>query len=433
MGHAADVFQGRASVPWGTRGRRRAPRRELESPPRRADGTTFAQRVVTMKNRLSATHRPLSSLRGRSSRVLLGAGLLLSASSCSSPGPKKVVCGETGTGIPIDACFVGSCSYARDAQSLCEYHFSEEFPDAKFDGECSAAEVQELYNMFECPPDGGGGDGGGGGDDIWVCAVNAEANCLLTEDGTCPGPGGGGDYDHAYCWTGPGEVPCVNAFSEEIAQGLCEDDCIAQSGIYTANLFPSETVCKSMVCDGTIVQPVRLSTLPGVVCEGGSGALPAWDGTGSFQAFTASAGVIFADGSTGTLSDLRGYMHYTVANCTATACDVAIDVIEATRQSGPLLVTYPSGGSTSYAVEGLDFRLLQAVTGEADMATGDVRFGTPFYGTGWAREIDAATTLTGPSVSAFAATADGTLSANGALELSLSFDIDGATVLIDFN
>jgi hypothetical protein len=103
------------------------------------------------------------------------------------------------------------------------------------------------------------------------------------------------------------------------------------------------------------------------------------------------------------------------------------------RQSGPLIVSVPGGGSTAYAVEGLDFRLLQAVTGEADMVGGDVKFGTPFYGIGWAREIVASTTLTGPSVTAFATTATGTLSATGALELSLSFDIGGATVMIDFN
>ncbi|WP_224190691.1 hypothetical protein [Nannocystis pusilla] len=305
-------------------------------------------------------------------------------------------------------------------QACSLYHYATkdkagEFPYAEFAGHCDES-AGEFYPTPPClcdygdspptadiciPVDDGGGSGSPTttadptGDPVlekYVCSQVAQSTCREYDYLDLPDP-----PNDKQCWVhdqlSDNHKPCVDAYSIEEAEMKCASFCSKAEAWGKAEYIdayneddttgdPKDWVTPAMDCviDGD-PHVVSLKDPLDICVEEDVYPLPEWDGASPLVIVELSAALTTLNGGSTALQDVTGYIGYQVTNCVSGVCDITIDALEGIQTDVAGIFTAADGSRTDYAIEGLDFRLIQTWRGKLNEARGTVTFpDSPFVG-----------------------------------------------------
>lgn len=240
----------------------------------------------------------------------------------------------------------------------------------------------------------------GGAQDTYLCSLLSPTKCvdispdnhLESEFGADPWPM---DPVLDVCWAPIESDPlpakqiskCQDAASTNDARLACQQDCDAfNKEVVKQCALKGCTVVKEVDCvlDGNVDGEPDAFEGPHEAtgecnswrCPDGFDMLPAWDGSSEFAHFTGSGSMIMNDGHVAGMSSIRGYIGFSLTNCTLSSCDVTVDALEGLTRYAQGGYTDAAGGGGTYEIENMGFRGRTAFSGTWDKARDTVSFPT---------------------------------------------------------
>lgn len=215
--------------------------------------------------------------------------------------------------------------------------------------------------------------------------------------------GEGINADDKHCWsTSADTASCVFAASLEEAEAGCNCLCSITDEVLSdaCNTPGTCTVVSGLDCEAPYPDSPTPLALTNMLCNGKPmiAASAAAMCPNNYQLFDASATLALADGTSTAITNVVGYLSYTVENCADDACDLTVSVLEIPTLD--LSGVYFQGTTVagSYAFDDLAVRMKGTLVGTWTPSRETVTFGgDPFW---------AAATMSALSVDSFALPAE---------------------------
>ncbi len=275
----------------------------------------------------------------------------------------------------------------------------------------------------------------------WLCSRYSPTNCQAQIGGdNVPGPP---------CWTeAPFESVCIFG-TEAKAIEFCQADCLARDSSLLDRCNDENEPGNScsiddqgevndhgkMDCNLTdennegpvpVSEYLTWTCVPGTPMKLSQGA--------PLHPFQATGGVVFSDGTSASVQDIRGYIGYSTSNCVSGVCDFTIDALEGFRADFSGYYTDASGAVGTYDLNGADFQLVSAVVrGKWYSSRGTIVVSSSLLDAAFWLEDGVIDSTPLPMTTFPVMAIDqivGSLRPGGALTLNLSYTWDGGVVYI---